>query len=100
MVEPPFGGPQNIFFDSNPRGSLPVEEEATSDSNRVDTRVAGTSAHLRIVTQGSLSRLLSTEDRPKNLSSISIFSKCFIRVVAHAELPGFRVTNQEETTSE
>jgi hypothetical protein len=50
------------------------------------------------VTQGSLSLLLSTEDRSKNLSSISIFSKTFIRVVAHAELPGFRVVKQEETT--
>jgi hypothetical protein len=52
------------------------------------------------VTQGSLSRLLSTEDRPKNLSSTNIFSRYFIKVVAHAELPGFHVVNQEETTSE
>ncbi len=78
---------------------LPVEEEATADPNRVDTRVAQTSAHLRIVTQGSLSRLLSTEDRPKNLSSTSIFSKYFIKVVAHAEFPGSYVINKMKTTA-
>jgi hypothetical protein len=78
---------------------MPVEEEATSDLNRVDTIVARTSAHLRIVTQGSLSLLLSTEDGSKNLSSTNIFSEHFIKVVAHTESPGFRAANQEETTS-